>query len=318
VGAVSLFLRRNRRLLAVVGFVLGIARLVLVVVATSHQTTDSCASAGISTAAGREGICVRDFGLDGGKTTYNVVDKSHTLKMPGYDARILASNLSTILVSGNDQADYPDNKGLLVSYDLAVTNTGGTALPFDSSGQDASLSIATTPDRISQTHGRKKWQHRHCPVPSSSRRVQSLQARRTPVGSASPCRSGPARSSTSARQTSYSCAPAKSRATRVKYGFGNKRMPQAEPPSTSKPGVKSPTSALPTATLYELARDRRNPFPRSRAPGRSGRMFGCAWFPRRPRRRRGSARVRPPERASTDRVASALRPAGGRGWCKAV
>jgi hypothetical protein len=142
---VSLFLGRNRRLLAFVGFVLGIARLVLAVVATSHQTADSCASAGISTAAGREGICVRDFGLDGGKTTYNVVDSGHTLKMPGYDARILASNLSTILVSGNDQADYPDNQGLLVSYDLAVTNTGGTSLPFDSSGQDASLSIATTP-----------------------------------------------------------------------------------------------------------------------------------------------------------------------------
>lgn len=116
----------------------GLAALAVVVIAT--HLNDSCSTAGISTAAGREGVCTRYSGFFA-KTTYNVVDAGHVLHMPGYDAQLLATQVSTTTVS-NPQSDpfaYPNGRGLLVSFEISVTNDGRSPLMFDSGGKDVAL-----------------------------------------------------------------------------------------------------------------------------------------------------------------------------------
>jgi tetratricopeptide (TPR) repeat protein len=102
-----------------------------------------CTAAGISTAAAREGTCVRNVDLFGNGTTYTVVNRARTLRMPGYNARLIDERIREIPVAGPNvnATDYPGNIGLMVAYKLAITNTASQPLTFDTTGSDANLVI---------------------------------------------------------------------------------------------------------------------------------------------------------------------------------
>ena len=93
---------------------------------------------------GPEGVCVAYDPSFGGRTVFNVVDSGHTLKMPGYDAQLLASAMTRTHVFGAlaNSPDYPDQQGFLVSEKVAITNTTSTPLEFDQGGQDVDLMLA--------------------------------------------------------------------------------------------------------------------------------------------------------------------------------
>jgi len=109
----------------------------------SVHLNGSCSRAGISTAAGREGICTRYTSIFFGKTTYNVVDAGHVLHMPGYDAQLLITQVSETSVTDpqSDPQAYAGGKGQLVSFEISITNRGTQPLTFDTGGDDVSLLI---------------------------------------------------------------------------------------------------------------------------------------------------------------------------------
>jgi hypothetical protein len=133
--------RRPRALLVVAMVCLGCLRLLLIPgVFTSVRDwlnigsgLPNCSTGGFSTAAGREGRCSRYDGLFS-STEYNVVDRGHTLNMPEYDARLVASQFSPTRISGTsvDEARYPGRRALLVSEELTITNTSSRPLQFGS------------------------------------------------------------------------------------------------------------------------------------------------------------------------------------------
>lgn len=105
-----------------------------------------CAAAGISTAAAREGSCVRTTGIFGTTTIYTVVDRAHALTMPGYNARLIAERTSETKVRGPNanSSDYPGGLGLIASFKLSITDTTGKPLSFDATGSDVDL-LLTAP-----------------------------------------------------------------------------------------------------------------------------------------------------------------------------
>jgi hypothetical protein len=114
----------------------------------SGAPTDTCATKGISVSGGREGICTRYDNPFPGPATYNVVDSGHVLKMPGFDARLLASVITPTSIIGvpptaANATDYPNGHGLLVSFELSITNERPTPLEFDQGGREAGLLIGT-------------------------------------------------------------------------------------------------------------------------------------------------------------------------------
>jgi hypothetical protein len=115
----------------------------LVFVARAPGAGNTCVSKGIATTAAREGICQREATLVGGGFTYNVVDSGHTLRIPGYSAQLLGSEGVSIPVAGPnaDARDYPHGEGLLLSFEIAITNTGHGPLTFDTSDQDVEVGI---------------------------------------------------------------------------------------------------------------------------------------------------------------------------------
>jgi hypothetical protein len=129
----------RRVALGVVGIVV-LARLLLIVLSFSSGRAllhvgspyPSCAAAGISTAAGREGICARGNLLIGPTTVYNVVDRSHVLRMPEYEARLLASQITpTHVPNASENEDlYPGGRGQLVSVKVMITNASDKPLTF--------------------------------------------------------------------------------------------------------------------------------------------------------------------------------------------
>jgi hypothetical protein len=141
--------RRPRRGVLIV-VVLCIAPVQLLLIGLTNQTVrgwlhigsslPSCAAAGISTAAGREGKCARIDGLFSSRI-YNVVDRGHTLHMPEYQARLLTSRITHTRVTGpsTNAAYYPDRHGLLVSYEITITNTRDTTLLFGQAASDTTL-----------------------------------------------------------------------------------------------------------------------------------------------------------------------------------
>jgi len=151
VGQLGQRLPVPRKLRRGVGFVLvsEIAAVALLM-ATQPWGSDSCAAAGISTLAAREGTCTRDVGAFGGTTVYTVVNSGHLLRMPGYDARLLGSTLSQTHVYGPvvNATDYPGGEGLLVSFEVAVTNGHATPLSFDATGQDVDLFLSSPGDTM--------------------------------------------------------------------------------------------------------------------------------------------------------------------------
>lgn len=94
----------------------------------------SCRSAQISTPEAREGECARGDGLFSPATVYNVVNRSHILRLPEYQVRLLGSRIAHTRVTGpsSNAAYYPDGHGLLVSYELTIANPGDRPLPFGS------------------------------------------------------------------------------------------------------------------------------------------------------------------------------------------
>lgn len=92
----------------------------------------SCGAAGISTSEAHEGMCARTSGLFGTATVYNVIDRSHMLQMPEYQARLLTSRVTSTRVSASavNTAYYPDGRGLLVSFEVVIINTSGKSLLF--------------------------------------------------------------------------------------------------------------------------------------------------------------------------------------------
>jgi hypothetical protein len=106
---------------------------------------DTCASSGIATPVAREGVCVRGGGLFESTTTYNVVDSGHILHMPGYDAQLLASTSRVTTVYGSDTVDYPGGTGLLVSYEVSITNPRTPPLLFDATARDTDLAFPDSP-----------------------------------------------------------------------------------------------------------------------------------------------------------------------------
>jgi len=105
----------------------------------------TCAAAGVD--GGREAICADGGGMLGRPTTYNIVDAGHTLRMPAYELRLLATRITVIRVSnaGSDPTEYPHGAGLLVSLEISVTNTTSTPLAFDPTGKDDDLLIPNPP-----------------------------------------------------------------------------------------------------------------------------------------------------------------------------
>jgi hypothetical protein len=120
-----------------------LAGLVVVVLAVARPwQADTCAGKGISTPAGVEGSCER-YDLLGEKTTYVVVDAGHTLQMPGFEVRLLATRVAPTRVTNPSTApsDYPDGNGMLVSMEIAVGNTGRRPMMFDTDGRTVSLLV---------------------------------------------------------------------------------------------------------------------------------------------------------------------------------
>lgn len=92
------------------------------------EASDSCAAKGISTPVGHEGSCIR-VSDSGAEREYRVVDRAHTLTMPGYEVRLGGERIVPTTVSRpRDESLYPDGRGLLVSLWLTVTDSGPAPL----------------------------------------------------------------------------------------------------------------------------------------------------------------------------------------------
>jgi hypothetical protein len=132
--------RPRRRAWLVVAGIVVLVRLLLIMLSFSSARAllhigspyPSCTAAGISTAAGREGVCARGNLLTGPYTLYNVVDRGHVLHMPEYEARWLATDITPTRVPNalENEDLYPRGVGQLVSIRLMITNTGDRPLHF--------------------------------------------------------------------------------------------------------------------------------------------------------------------------------------------
>jgi hypothetical protein len=129
--------RKRGRTLADAGIFLALALVTLLLVATgpprsraTHRSSGLPAcDDGFDTPRAREGECDWTEG-SGPATVYNVVDRGRVLRMPEYDARLLTSTVvrTPITDPSVNPGAYPHAHGLLVSYELAVTNPGDRAL----------------------------------------------------------------------------------------------------------------------------------------------------------------------------------------------
>lgn len=97
---------------------------------TLPSGASNCVSRGISTPQAREGTCTRELNGDGRLTTYSVVDIDHELHMPEYSVRLVSRETTpTHVESPRGDLTYPEGPGLLLSFELILTNTG--ARPLD-------------------------------------------------------------------------------------------------------------------------------------------------------------------------------------------
>jgi hypothetical protein len=119
--------------------VLAVAALWLV--ARAPGAGNTCVAKGIATATGREGICQRDANLFGAGVTFNVVDAGHVLHMPGYDAQLLSTATGVTPISDSQRSPnfYPNGTGVLVCFEVAITNRGPAAIIYDAGGSDVGL-----------------------------------------------------------------------------------------------------------------------------------------------------------------------------------
>jgi hypothetical protein len=89
--------------------------------------------------SGKEGTCADRRGLFAPADVAVVVDRAHTLRMPGYDARLVSSAIKPTRVTGGSDDEYPGERGWLASFLVEVTNTGDKPLPLDAKGTDIDL-----------------------------------------------------------------------------------------------------------------------------------------------------------------------------------
>jgi|HubBroStandDraft_6_1064221.scaffolds.fasta_scaffold556276_1 hypothetical protein len=102
----------------------------------------SCVAAGIGTSAGLEGHCARGGWLLSPSTVYNVVDRNQVLRMPEYEARLLATDLIATRVDGNVPADeYPDDRAWLASFEIQIHNLRDVPFSFNTTGRGVVLLI---------------------------------------------------------------------------------------------------------------------------------------------------------------------------------
>jgi hypothetical protein len=100
-----------------------------------------CKAAGIGTAEGREGTCANRRGLFRAARVSVVVDRAHTLRMPGYHARIVGRTLRPTTVVNGSETDYPGGRGWMASFRVRVTNDTDTPLRFDAEAEDIALIV---------------------------------------------------------------------------------------------------------------------------------------------------------------------------------
>jgi hypothetical protein len=126
------------RLWLVAAPVLVVAALWLV--ARAPGAGNTCVAKGIAT-AGREGICQREANLFGAGVTFNVVDAGHVLHMPGYDAQLLSTAARVTPISDPQRSPnfYPNGTGILVCFEVAITNRGPAAITYDAGGSDVGV-----------------------------------------------------------------------------------------------------------------------------------------------------------------------------------
>jgi hypothetical protein len=86
-----------------------------------------------------------------GGSVVNVVNSRRTLAMPEYRVRILRSRLAPTHVDNllSDPIAYPGSAGVLASFQISVTNTGGRPLAFDQADRRVGLII---PNLVQQPH----------------------------------------------------------------------------------------------------------------------------------------------------------------------
>ena len=127
---------------------------------------DTCVTKGISTVAARQGICQRGANLFGGGVTYNVVDAGTPLSMPDYQARLIGSTTAPITVGGPyaSAALYPDHRGMLVSFELEITNTSDKPLQPDL-GETVAATITEAPGSTETGEWRPATHLTTAPVP---------------------------------------------------------------------------------------------------------------------------------------------------------
>lgn len=141
-----------------------LAAVALVLAANEPGDGNTCVAKGIATAAAREGICKRGMNLFGGGVTYNVVNAGDTLSMPDYQARLIGSSLGRIPVDGPNAtpALYPNGQGTLVSFQVAITNTGDQPLTLAT----AQMIAVFIPDAAGSEEG-SRWRPFTPSVPTS-------------------------------------------------------------------------------------------------------------------------------------------------------
>jgi hypothetical protein len=109
-------------------------------VARAPGAGNTCVAKGIAT-AGREGICQREANLFGAGVTFNVVDAGHVLHMPGYDAQLPSTAARVTPISDPQRSPnfYPNGTGILVCFEVAITNRGPAAITYDAGGSDVGV-----------------------------------------------------------------------------------------------------------------------------------------------------------------------------------
>ena len=114
----------------------------------SESSLPNCQAVGITAAGGKEGACIGTNLNETGAAINVVRNAGQTLQMPGYNVRLLATRLLSMRVNPDvNTGPHPGVHGWLVSFEIAVTNTGGTPLAFDTNGADTELELPyTTPN----------------------------------------------------------------------------------------------------------------------------------------------------------------------------
>lgn len=112
-----------------------------------HLGRSSCAAAGISSSAAREGVCSGPKVPYGPSWVFNVVNRDHTLRMPEYQVRLLSTSFHPTKVYGRElsEHDYPNGVGVLLSFRVEIENELSRPLPFATRRSEVDILISEPP-----------------------------------------------------------------------------------------------------------------------------------------------------------------------------